>query len=432
MSCSSNVGVTIYSALMGTLFRLARALSVVDRRIERFARNRAVSKEQLRNLQEAASRAHKRMIFFCSSAGEYEQTRPVVDQLNKEPDTFVVVIFFSESGVEFAKSKGDTIVYLKAPIDAIWNWEPVFNAVLPQVTVIVRHEIWPAFVHVAKRFGKLVLINYSATGNLRWRSFKQKMLQRFDEIYAVSSEDAAFLTSTMGISGSQIFCLGDTKYDRARDRAIQAHRNSAQLSALFSQSRQKRRLVLGSGWQKDIEYILSVFAQEPQLLNNWQVIVVPHDTSADMIRWIVEKCRKQSLTCATIKGLETSDLTVEAPQVLIVDKVGILAELYGLCDLAMVGGALHHRVHNVLEPASHGLPICFGPLFETSSEAKELVDSRLAAVIRSEKDLASWWLNEKDVASKRSEMVQYVSARCGATNEICKRLKRLTGEDGKK
>ncbi|MGE0171738.1 MAG: 3-deoxy-D-manno-octulosonic acid transferase [Oligoflexales bacterium] len=433
MTYRSRIGLTLYSGILLVVFMLLKLLSSLDRRIKRFVKDREISDERLREIKDDASRARTRVLFFCSSAGEYEQTKPVIDELSQNPRCYVLVLFFSESGIEFVKSKGEKINFLKSPVDAVWEWNKVFEAVLPDVTVIVRHEIWPAFVHVAKRFSKLVLINYSVGRVGTWCFFRRKLLEGFDEICAVSPKDASFLLAKLGFPSDKVVVTGDTKYDRALSRAERAQRNSQQLPAILTQWRRERRFIVGSAWHRDVELVLATFKSEIGTLSDWLVILVPHDVGTNTIHWIEDECRKNNLSFVTLSGLERSVDHRDAaePDVLIVDKIGILAELYGLCHLAMVGGALHHRVHNVLEPASHGLPVCFGPLFETSSEAKELVESNLAAVIRTERDLSSWWISKREAKSKSSEMVRYVNERCGAAKKICSRLTRLTGKDDK-
>ncbi len=87
------------------------------------------------------------------------------------------------------------------------------------------------------------------------------------------------------------------------------------------------------------------------------------------------------------------DRATGADEFLLVDVLGDLPELYGCAHLAWVGGALHYRVHNVLEPACRGLYLCFGPMFETSQEAKVLVDRGLARVIHNGHEFYRWYKN---------------------------------------
>src|SRR5690242_12036513 len=118
------------------------------------------------------------------------------------------------------------------------------------------------------------------------------------------------------------------------------------------------------------------------------MIIAPHEPTAEHLAPIERWCEHESLPCARLGSAAASDAGV-----VLVDRVGVLGDLYALADIAFVGGGFHAAgLHSVLEPAAFGVPVLFGPRYGQSRDAGLLVErgggasgsdtSALAATLR--------------------------------------------------
>ncbi len=320
----------------------------------------------------------KRILVFCSSAGEFEQARPLIDVLQKNYD--VHVFFFSKSGVEFVKARNESISYSLTPIDTIWNWQKVFSKWQPDFSIVVRHELWPAFLDVASKKSRLILVNYSRTDVPSF--FTRRLLKTFESVMCINQEAADTLSF---LPSDVVHVTGDTKADRVFARARQ--KNDVALPD-FYKSDKTRNLILGSAWEADVAIMAPAFQQfVKDAPSSWRLTICPHDISDESLKHLATQVSGFGLTPVLFSQISGE---VDVTKVLIVDKLGILAELYSIAAAAFVGGGSHHKVHNVLEPAAYGCPLAFGPLYKNSSEACHFVDDHSATVVRSVGDGLTW------------------------------------------
>lgn len=384
----------------------------LDPRIRKFLNCRRVEPKTLSAIQVARAKKDFCVIFFCSSAGEYEQALPLARRLFEEHNTYVHIFFFSPSGSSFAKLRNESIPFSLAPVDTFQNWQKIFKVLKPNMTIIVRHELWPCFLYSANKFGPTYLVNASLRSDKS--IFIKKMLFEFiDKIFTVSEgENANFLNYFSELS-SKLKTLGDSKYDRVLER-VNLINSKNELSQLTN-SKQKLRLIVGSAWERDCELALKSLAiyktvQQVPL----QIILVPHQPKPKFVESLKQECEKYKLTWQILKNLNEQ----VAADVLIVDKVGILFDLYGECDLAFVGGALHHQVHNVLEPAAFGLPLAFGPLYQNSHEACDLVKERLARVVQNSDEFIEWVVEVVTRGVRDLSLRSYIESKAGACSRL--------------
>jgi len=414
----------LYSVIFWLLARLVQLLALFRPSLAIPLAGRWWQHSSWLEIQNWCGRYQRRVVIFCSSAGEYEQAKPLIDRLETKLDCGVIVLMFSQSGIHFAKAQGDRAMVCKAPWDLIWIWQRFFQLVQPQLTVIVRHEIWPSFLQAAHAQGaRLYLIDAVAgaeAGGALNRLWKTYLYRSFQKICVVSLEDAQRLREEYGCSAEQLLLTGDTKFDRVFERIEERKQRWLELQALLdARWQRRRRLIVGSAWPADVSLVTNVFQQDAVLRQEWQILLAPHDVSPSMIQWLVAECQKFSLSCILWSELKEPRSSPTNHQVLVIDAMGILAELYGCADLAFVGGAMHHRVHNVLEPSCRGLPVSFGPLHHTSQEAKWLVAHDLVTVVADKPELHKWWTywhQQDDLVDHR--LLAEVKALCGASDRI--------------
>lgn len=415
---------TLYSLAFGILRPIIKILALFVPKIAGQIKERPDVSAIARDLAVVRAQFRECAIFFCSSAGEFEQALPIISRLQSSADTYVQVIFFSQSGLDYVKARREKIPCMLMPLtDSIWQWGWLFSALLPTLTCVIRHELWPGFLTIAGRFSRLYLIDASFSHGEKnsriWGFFRRRLLQHFDHIFAVSQSDYNYFTDGCGIPSSMVTVTSDTKYDRVVERA-QARPDLVanlrdQLQHLTPDGT-KYRLVLGSAYVNEIELLISAITGHKELLRLWQVIIVPHQLKISNVDAISTKIENQGYRPIKYSSIDHS---TQPSHFIIVDKMGMLAEIYGTADAALIGGALHHQVHNVLEPASHGLAIAFGPFYKNSQEAIHLVEAKLATVVNHGVEFTDWWQNlEQSGKLRRQIMLDATNKLTGAADLI--------------
>jgi 3-deoxy-D-manno-octulosonic-acid transferase len=423
----------IYSAAMSVLLRclrpVARFFPAVQRQLEGRPNAAAIAKDVIpaRRLFSSA------VLFYCSSAGEYEQARPLIDRLEEGGKTYVHVLFFSRSGLDFLRARGDkTPAHLAPATDSVWEWGTVFAALRPDVVAVVRHELWPGFLSTARHYAKVYLVCASrSAGESRslWkRQVRGALLRQFDAIFAVATNDADFFHKNYAVSRAKLRVVGDTKYDRALDRArrrpqlLPGESGVVERLSAAAPAGATKRLVVGSAHPPDLEVVLAARRILGDAAKDWQLLIAPHEVDKGMVARMEERCVSEGYRVLRYSALAVaplSELKAGSGEIVLVDSLGKLAELYGAGTAAFVGGAVHRQVHNVLEPASHGLPLAFGTKYANSGEAVRLVDAGLATPVVGAEALAAWWAGlSGDLGPRRAAVTQAVQELGGAAERI--------------
>ena len=131
----------LYSLLIAGVACGLRLAAPFSKKVAQFLQNRGLSPTVLAELQTLAASGRQTVLFFCSSAGEFEQAKPLIDRLCRQNQYAVHVLFFSESGIKYAVSRGEKLSYSKAPLDTVWNWNRFFAALNPRYTFVIKYEL---------------------------------------------------------------------------------------------------------------------------------------------------------------------------------------------------------------------------------------------------------------------------------------------------
>jgi 3-deoxy-D-manno-octulosonic-acid transferase len=420
---------TVYNFLVMPFFRGVLCLgSLVDRKVRRGLQGR---KRLFECIEEAASGMKgKRPRFWIhnSSMGEFEQAKPVIEALKKRfPDSSVVVTFFSPSGLDHVKSYTgvDFLCYL--PLDSRTNADRFVRTLDPDVGIVVRHDIWPNHIR-ALRENRIpaVLINFS----LRLRRFPpvcglfRFLFNPFDRILAVSHE-TVLISRRCGFAPGRVEVAGDTRYDQVVRRTRESERVAAPLRPL---KRNRPCMVFGSTWPSDEAVIFPLLQKIRDAgVGVWSVMV-PHEPTTTHLVQIETQCESQGLICRRLTSVESSPAD-DPFDVLLVDRVGILAGLYAVGDAAFVGGGFGPGVHSVLEPAAFGKPVFFGPRCGNSFEAGQ-IRSRGGGFVVSDAEgffgLLLPLLRDPDLLKETGEKsLALVRENLGATERIVAHLEAL-------
>ncbi len=349
----------------------------------------------------------------CSSLGEFEQGRPIIEQLKlRFPGICLVLTFFSPSGYETSQNyKGaDHIFYL--PSDSITHARQFLDLVHPTLTIFVKYDFWPNYLKQLKRSGIPTLLVSAAFRSgqpfFRWYGgFWRSMLETFSQVF-VQDNDSKKLLETIGIR-DKVVVSGDTRFDRV----LEIIKNDTPIPEAADFALGKPVIVAGSTWNEDEKELAHFIRVHPDI----HFIIAPHEISKDHIREI----RQLFPDCVLYSAY--SEETGAKSRCLIIDNIGMLSRLYQYGTIAYVGGGFAgDGVHNVLEPAAWGKPVVYGPIFDKYREAVELITVGGGFTATNTLDLEKCFNQLLDEPSRITAAGKaagdYVREKAGATSRI--------------
>jgi 3-deoxy-D-manno-octulosonic-acid transferase len=143
-------------------------------------------------------------------------------------------------------------------------------------------------------------------------------------------------------------------------------------------------LVAGSTWPADEEHLFDAWGRTRDKIPDARLIIAPHELTGSHIASVESWTRRRKLRLARIDAADATDADV-----VLVDRYGILGDLYALADVAYVGGGFHSAgLHSVLEPAAFGSPVLFGPRHDKSRDARKLIEAGGGAAVTGVADLS--------------------------------------------
>lgn len=362
--------------------------------------------------------------FHCASLGEFEQGRPIIEAFKQQhPNYLILITFFSPSGYEVRKaySGADLILYL--PLDTRANARRFVNSLKPDIVFYIKYEFWFNFLSYLQS-KQIPTILVSAVFRPDQHFFKgygewpRKILKGFTKIF-VQKEDSRELLQFIGIENVEV--SGDTRFDRVA--AVASAPNEIEIAKAFTLNHMV--MVAGSTWPADEELIFNLAAKNK---HNLRFIVAPHEIDPGHIASLMQKAGKKAVLFS--KG---SIDEVKDAEILIIDSIGMLSQLYQYGTLAYVGGGFGVGIHNILEASAFGLPVFFGPAYYKFNEARELIEQQGAFEVKNPEELllkTDELLADLKKLSKASAISKnYVLNGCGATEIILKRVNEVIESD---
>jgi 3-deoxy-D-manno-octulosonic-acid transferase len=322
--------------------------------------------------------------FHAPSVGEGLQAKPVLQLLRAErPRWQIAYTYFSPSAERFAAGlPTDVADYL--PFDRPADVAAALDALRPAALVYAKLDVWPELTLAARargaRTGLIAATVAPGSGRLRRpvRGWLAPAYAALDRVGAISGDDAARLAA-LGVRPEALTVTGDTRYDSVADRAARLDRARAPFAVLGPTPPDGLSIVAGSTWPADEAVLLPAFALLRGAVPAARLIVAPHEPDPDHLAGVAARAASLGLP----RPVRLSQLTAGAdPAVILVDRLGVLADLYGAADVAFVGGGFHRAgLHSVLEPAVFGAPVAFGPHWSNSRDAGLLLDRGAAAAL---------------------------------------------------
>ena len=360
----------------------------------------------------------------CASLGEFEQGRPVLEELRRvAPACRIVLSFFSPSGYTAKKdyAGADHVFYL--PLDSLANARQFIDLVRPTLVLWVKYDYWYYFLaELKKRHIPTLLVSGVFRPDqpfFRWYGrLHRYMLESFTHLF-VQTEVSRQLLGKLRLA-ERVSVSGDTRFDRVIKIAEGREQGSLSLVEAFCGGRPV--IVAGSTWEEDEEELDHYANTHPEL----RFIIAPHEIGEDRIMEVERLFRHAVRYSVWEKGkgpLGATGGSWPEPNVLIIDNIGMLSRLYRYATIAYVGGGFgDDGVHNVLEAAVYGKPVVFGPVIEKYIEAVELTESGGGIVIDSaleaERVFARLLGSPEECRETGEASRNYVYSRKGATERI--------------
>ncbi|WP_170117605.1 3-deoxy-D-manno-octulosonic acid transferase [Chitinophaga ginsengisoli] len=352
----------------------------------------------------------------AASLGEFEQGRPVLEALRQQyPHCKILLTFFSPSGYEVRKDYpgADYVCYL--PLDTPQNAKDFIRIVKPALAIFIKYEFW---YHMLTRLYRekvpvLLISGIFRPGQPFFKPYGgmfRKLLQQFSYIF-VQNRESMSLLEQIGIQHTAL--AGDTRFDRVW--ALQEEERSLPGIGAFIGTRQA--IIAGSTWDAD-ETLLAAWWKQQQDKDGPCLVIAPHEIEMAHISKLLELFPEAIRYTAWIKTEKK-----QPGRVLLIDNIGMLSVLYRYAAITYVGGGFgKDGIHNILEPATYGKPVLFGPVFHKYPEAAALIaagggisihdlstfDTQMGKLLQDESIRLQVGANAKD----------YVAENKGATSKI--------------
>ena len=448
--------------------------SLFNKKIKKMWRG---EREAVDLLKEKVDPTAKYVWFHAASLGEFEQGRPLIEQLRAtHPEYKILLTFFSPSGYEVRKNYegADIVCYL--PLDTIRNARRFLRAVHPVMAIFIKYEFWYNYLHILRHRGVPVYSvssifrpgqvffkwygrNYAKVLHCITHFFVQNEVSlqllkgigideatvvgdtRFDRVLQIKeqSKELPIVEAFKGINGKGDACKGALSEDACngalsedackRDLSKDACKDGLSeddckddlsedaCKGDFSESSCKgcKVFVAGSSWQPDEDIFIRFFNDHP----DWKLIIAPHVIGEDHLAYILDKLQMKA-----VRYTQATEQSAAEARCLIIDCFGLLSTIYRYGEIAYVGGGFGVGIHNVPEAAVWGVPVLFGPNNKRFQEAQDLLACKGSFEVTdydSFNTIISRLISDDKFRHQCGEAsANYVKSRSGATDIIMK------------
>ena len=358
--------------------------------------------------------------FHAASLGEFEQGRPLMEQLRRDhPDIKILLTFFSPSGYEVRKNYegADIICYL--PLDTPINARRFLRAIRPEMAFFIKYEFWYNYLHILKHRNVPV---YSVSSIFRERQVffrwygRQygRVLKCFTHFY-VQNEESRDLLAKIGLTNVTV--TGDTRFDRVLQIKEDAKQLPINIVPVDSTTKPKA-FIAGSSWPPDEDIFIKYFNAH----RDWALIIAPHVIDEEHLQEIEKKLQGWNVTRYTSLTANASQWRGTGGEALIVDCFGLLSSIYRYADVTYVGGGFGVGIHNTLEAAVWDVPVIFGPNNQKFQEAQGLKAQGGGFEITGYEDferlMKRFETDAEFLSTAGQQAGAYVSRQSGATRKI--------------
>lgn len=409
----------LYRLSISCYVLLIHIAAIFNNKAKLWVQGRKDWKNRLREQLKTLGRGESALFWMhCASLGEFEQGRPLLEALRAaEPETRIVLSFFSPSGYELRKNYplADIVCYL--PADGPQHAKAWLEILKPDKVFFIKYEFWHYYL-TAMQAKKIPLYLVAAVFRPNqvffkpWGHFFRKMLTCFSTIF-VQDQNSIVQLNRIGVDA---VCSGDTRIDRVLAIQSQA-KDYPEVRAFVGDS---PCLLCGSTWPKDEKFL----APSLKILieRGWRIILAPHEVHEAHVAGICQRLELPEKQLLRYSNIESAVLTDK--KVLVIDNIGMLSSLYRFAKIAYIGGGFGKGIHNTLEAAVYQIPVLFGPKHKKFVEARDLLKLEVAFELSNPNDLLNQ-LAQIDFELVQHKIQQYLHQQQGATKRIIDCLEKV-------
>jgi 3-deoxy-D-manno-octulosonic-acid transferase len=379
-----------------------------------------------------ANGSPKRVIWVHAvSVGEVLAVSGLVEQVRRSfPDHRVLVTTTTDTGQELASKRFGPENVFYFPMDFAFAIRPYLRLLRPELIVLAETEFWPNFLRLAHASGARVAVVNARISDRSWPNYRRfrwvlrRMLRHVDLFLAQTQEDSARLQS-IGANEERVQVAGNLKFDvnLPSPPAI-----VASLRKAFAMEEAGPILVCGSTVEDEEALLLKAFENLRVAHPRAVMILAPRHPErfgevAELLRNLqIRSYRRSAWAGESLAG-----------GVLLMDTIGELSAVYGLADVAFVGGSLVPRGgHNIIEPAQHGVAIVVGNHTENFRDIVALFQSRDAVRIVGMAELPLVFMellaNDSERRALGTRAQETLCSQMGATSRTLEALQELLAE----
>ena len=364
--------------------------------------------------------------FHCSSYGEYLQVEQIINGLKKKDNNSIILLsFFSPSG--FVNCKNDNVdckIYL--PFDFLWTIKKAIKIVSPNAIILANNDIWYNFLNVAQSKNIKTYLIGAESKQFHKNIFStayyiyKPIYFSFSKIFVVDENDQKNIFNYLkNKTISEIPITGNPRFDQVIQRSKKQHKLDK-----IDISKREDILLMASMHKEDRNMILAQLIKYLKY-TNIQVYWISHEPNSQENKYLSNIFNTNSLSTEVINSIES--IGQIDSRIVIINAVGVLADLYWITKVAYVGGGFSSGVHNLMEPAVAGVPMIFGPRYKKFKEAVEIVSQNAGRSISKSIDfnnfLNFYFDSEENLTSSSESARNIILNHSGASVKILNHLK---------
>lgn len=325
--------------------------------------------------------------WFHASSGEIEYVKSVIRELKMRAPESQILVTYSSGSAEglFSNIQKEVDFFIALPWDRQHIIQQMLTWARPRALIFSRTDLWPELIEQASQMKiPIAVVSFFPRWNKISRWWTTQLLKKLSFISCVNAEIKNQVEKTLGISSSrripslQISADGDTRFDQVFARLSQASRLPLNVAE------NSRWLVCGSTWPEDEKQITPILPNLIQM--GYQIIWAPHETNTEHLNSLSAQFKQQKIPFQTLSDYFEKTTTNTTPpvfsdSVLLIDRIGYLADAYRLAEIAFVGGSFKEKVHSVMEPLCCGAAVLVGPHYHNNPEALQFVHFKTPSVI---------------------------------------------------
>lgn len=407
---------TLYSFLFAFAYLFAKLIAPFSPKVKAFFAQR---KSIVKDIAHFKKKKDQKVFWFhTASMGEFEQIKPLLEEIKKNfPNTKSVVTFFSPSGYDIFKSSplADAVSYL--PLDRSKDLKNYLGKIQPDALFLVKYEFWPMLLKTVNQ-SNIPIYSISSTFRKEQLFFKstsfgmRTLLKKVNHFFVLDQASKNLLNK---ISINNVDIIGDTRFDRVLANAKKATKHPLIEEFIGDQL----CCIAGSTWPEDHTLFLPHF--DEKMPCKW--IIAPHKVEKEAIIQL-----ERTLPIKAAKWTTYDPQKDASKSILIIDCIGVLSTAYKHGDIAYVGGGMGTKgLHNTLEAAVFGLPVIIGKNYHRYPEANLLIQNGGMTSVKSIEEFTAIYLQlltEKELRKKQGIANQnFIKSHQGATGKIISFLK---------